>query len=540
MAKTGNRGSWQMVRPMLWWLLLVLILFLIHTHQRLMERTRLFFSLSLNSQPLPYSVTVTLDSKPFQSGDKISLGKHHFTITGDQTDPVAMDLSIWYGRHDLGNIYLKRSTGTLSVTATPVAQQISVQGAEFWMVLSNSVGTNLVVPTGSYTINAQFEHWADSRTILVSRDATLPVSFSPQLGALHMTSNKSEAAYRLYFANGQTVESSDLPATLSNLPIGSYTLEVRYHSRQLQKAVTVSLGTTNEVPFQFVLGAVELDTTPSGADVRAPDGSYLGQTPLLLPDLTPQTAQFNLSLNGYEPISAVLDIVADQTNVYSTNLVSVNYLSAMGYAKAYLDASNYDEAVQEATAALNAKPNDADALALQNEATTHLNAERARLERLQGPKREFDWFCSRKADAGLFSDHELTTTKSASAVDEAIIAALTNNPSAFEIVRLGNPNSDIYEIEGQQTFSLGILGGTERDCLIVVGQSKDDETQIWFKVLEFEVQHTVVANGLLNYHDEKQLIPIDSSRMVITDDLRTRVQEGIQLVTGKIQQGVGQ
>ena len=42
----------------------------------------------------------------------------------------------------------------------------------------------------------------------------------------------------------------------------------------------------------------------------------------------------------------------------------------------------------------------------------------------------------------------------------------------------------------QCTFSWAFLGGTERDCLIVVGQAKDDETQIWFKVLEYQVQHT--------------------------------------------------
>jgi PEGA domain len=534
---TGNRGrdTLKTLRPLAWWLLLALILFAIHWNAVMLERTRLYFSTSLNGQPVPYFTTETLDGIPIASGDKIFLGKHRFEITSPQTDPITMDLSIWYGRHDLGEIHLKRSTGTLSVSAAPAAQRINVQGAEFWTTLSNTVGTNLLVPTGSYTVNAQFAHWMDSRTVSVTRDTTSPVVFSPQLGALHLTSNKNDATYRLYFAGGQSVESGNLPATLLNLPIGNYTLDIRYHSRQLQKTVTVSLGTTNDVTIQFILGAAELETTPAGVDVRTSDGSYLGQTPLTVSDMTPQTAQFSLLLGGYEPVSVTLDITADQTNFYSTNLVSVNYLSAMRYARAYLDASNYDEAVQEATAALNAKPNDADALALQSQASSFLSVERHRLERLQYPKRDFDWFCDGNADAGLFTEHELITTKPASAVDEAVIAALTNSPSAFVIVQLGHPNSDTYEIEGQQTFSLGILGGTERDCLIVVGQSKDHETQIWFKVLEFEVQHTVVANGLLNFHDEKQLIPIHPSRMVITDDLRARVQEGIQTVAGKIQ-----
>jgi hypothetical protein len=37
---------------------------------------------------------------------------------------------------------------------------------------------------------------------------------------------------------------------------------------------------------------------------------------------------------------------------------------------------------------------------------------------------------------------------------------------------------------------------------------KDDAAQIWFKVLEYQVQHTVVANGLLNFQDNKLYIPI--------------------------------
>ena len=85
------------------------------------------------------------------------------------------------------------------------------------------------------------------------------------------------------------------------------------------------------------------------------------------------------------------------------------------------------------------------------------------------------------------------------------------------------------------TFSLGILGGTEGDCLLVVGQTKDDETQILFKVLEFQVQHTIV-----NFHDEKRLIPLHPSRIQMNDILQSQVQEGIRNVTERIQSAIGQ
>ena len=49
-----------------WWLLLVLVLFGIHTHQRLMEKTRLDFVITLQGQPV--GATTTLDGKPAISG----------------------------------------------------------------------------------------------------------------------------------------------------------------------------------------------------------------------------------------------------------------------------------------------------------------------------------------------------------------------------------------------------------------------------------------------------------------------------------------
>jgi hypothetical protein len=260
---------------------------------------------------------------------------------------------------------------------------------------------------------------------------------------------------------------------------------------------------------------------------------------LVVADLPPQPAQFNLSFSGYKPVLITLDIAADQTNSCSTNLVSVNYLSAMREARMYLAASNYESAVRASGAALNAKPGDPDALALQSEANEHLNAERQQLDRLTRPKRVFEGLCAQYQDASLFAEQGLKTDNPAGALAKAIVKALTNAPSAFQILQVASPEPDTYEVVARQSFSLGILGGTERDCLLVVGQAKDDETQIWFKVLEYEVQHTEIINGL-KFQDRKQLIPVHSSRMPMTDALQTRIQEGVKFVTERIQRAVRQ
>ncbi|HEV2330007.1 MAG TPA: hypothetical protein VGY56_14595, partial [Verrucomicrobiae bacterium] len=143
-------------------------------------------------------------------------------------------------------------------------------------------------------------------------------------------------------------------------------------------------------------------------------------------------------------------------------------------------------------------------------------------------------------DASLFVEHELNTSKPAKEVALAVVSALTNAPGAFQIERNDSNEPETYEIVAQYTFSLGILGGTERDCLVVVSQAKDDETQIWFKVLQYQIQHTVTSNGLLSYHDNKNLIPISPSRMQMTDVLQTLLQQGEQMVSERIQKALGQ
>ena len=535
-SKTWMRG----VRPLLWWLLLVLVLYVIHLVGQLLAETRLFYSISLNGQPLPYPVSITLDGFPVKSGDNFSPGKYRFEVTGPETDPFATNLTVWFGRYDLGEIRLRRSTGTLSVNASPSAQGIAISSPEFSTHLSDSSGVVLTVPTGPYTVFAQYPHWWNSQTVSVSRDITSPVTFSPRFGALHVTCNRDDAAYRLESDTGQSVDSGSLPATVIGLPTGNYRLTVRYHNKQIQSTTVVAAGVTNEVPIQFVYGAIQLETVPSGAEVLTANGNYLGQTPLLLTDQTPQTAQLNLSLAGYEPVSVTLEIAADQTNFYSTNLVSIGYVSAMQEARTYIAASNYESAVQAANAALNAKPDDADALALLNQAKERLNAEQQRLDRLARPKRVFDDLCAQQQDAGLFESHEFRTDKPAGAVVLAVVSAMTNGFSAFQLVKTDSPEPDTYEVVARQSFSLGILGGTERDCIIVVGQAKDDETQIWFKVLEYEVQHSEVASGLLKYSDVKQLVPISPSRTQMNELLATRVRQGVQMVTERIGKAIGQ
>ena len=255
-------------------------------------------------------------------------------------------------------------------------------------------------------------------------------------------------------------------------------------------------------------------------------------------------------------MSVTVAIVADQTTTTRTNLLSVRYGQAVREARQYLEAGNNEGAVAAAVEALVIRPDDAVALALQATVTDNLKAARQRadaekqraeaerlraeaarqsLERLKRPRMVFDALCNLHPDASLFAEQELKTTKPAKDVELAIVQSLQAAPNGFEISRRQSPRPETYEIISQQVFSLGILGGTERLCLLVVGQTKDDETQILFKVLEYQIQHTIV-----NFQDQKQLIPMHPSRMQMTEINQQHVQAGVQMVMERIQAALQQ
>jgi hypothetical protein len=554
---------WRVARPFLWWLLLVLAMFGYRENQIWLARTRIDFSATLNGQPLGFEAVAKLDGRPVMVGQIISLGSHTLTISHPKAESFSTNFFGWYGANRMGEIKLKRCQGTLNVQAAPPAATITITGPEFSRTLKDSAGANLTVPTDAYEIRADYPHWSQSKNVTVFNQMTASCVFSPQFGVLHLTCNRDGATFRLHFASGQSVDSGDLPATITGLPAGSYQVTALYHHRPLEKTVVLAAGVTNEAPLEFVLGAARVESVPSGADVHAPDGSLLGQTPLDLTDLTPQTAQYDLSLEGYEPVSVTVAVVADQTTTARTNLLSVRYGQALREARQYLDAGNNERAFQAAGEALTLKPDDAVALVLQATATENLKlaqqradaekqrviaekqrveverlrveAERKSLERLKQPRLVFDALCNLYPDASLFVEQGLKTTKPAKEVELAIVKSLQAAPSGFEISRSQSPRPETYEIIAQQTFSLGILGGTERLLLLVVGQTKDDETQILFKMLEYQIQHTIV-----NFQDQKQLIPMHPSRMQMNEINQRHVQEGVQLVTERIQTAIQQ
>jgi hypothetical protein len=361
------RHQLRILRPLFWWLLLVLVLFGIRTHQRLMEKTRLDFVVTLQGQPT--GATTTLDGKPAVSGQNISLGNHIFVVTHPKGEPFSTSWFGWYGEHDLGTIDLKRAKGTLTVTADPPAPLLFISGPEWSVTLTNSSGLTTSVPTDQYTVGSRYAHWESANDVTVSAGSTATWRITPRLSAVKLSCNQSDATFQLLTLDDRQIETGSFPFLIPELPEGSYRLISQHHGRQHNRTLAITAGVTNEHPVEFLYGAAVLETEPAGADVQDSIGLYRGVTPLNLRELLPGTLQLTLHRGGYEPVPVLLTITANETTTFRTNLVSTGYTGAMKSAQQYMNASDYNRALQAAGDALVAKPGDAEAIALQREAT---------------------------------------------------------------------------------------------------------------------------------------------------------------------------
>ena len=525
-----NRAHYwlRVLRPLLWWFLLVLVLYGIRTHQLLMEKTRLIFSVTVNGRADYSEPSITLDGNPTVSDQIIALGRHQFVIRHPKGEIFTTNLFIWYGRHDLGAINLKRAKGTLALQVIPPAAVVTIRGSEFSQTLTNSAGLTVSVPTDVYAIEAISAHWRQQTEVSVSDGSTISGRIAPSLGAVVLTCNQTNASFELLNPEDRLVETGEFPARISELPSGSYKLVAQHHDHRLEKNVDVKAGAPTELPCEFSYGTVVLETVPPGASVRSGDSGNLGETPLKLDEVTTGTWSFTLHRNGYEVALAALEITANQTTIFRTNLVSLNYTALMRAARQYMAEQNYERAAAAVNEALSAKPGDAEALALQPQAD---GAWRIQLGKAKGRQGDYTGGIADLTKAlELLPDHQEAKRlladyqkREPEQIRTKEIAARRNRPKEELLKLLADvKGADLFEfqeircnmdvallaanmpaalpgpmrklvIASQKSVSPEVTtlvikqGGMQSAmiCCLVIGRVAEDETQVLFKIVEF-------------------------------------------------------
>jgi len=201
---------------------------------------------------------------------------------------------------------------------------------------------------------------------------------------------------------------------------------------------------------------------------------------------------------------------------------------------------NYTAAMRELELVLKALPADERAQALMGEYKTRQKeeAEKAHQARQMLVRKAFAQILSRHSDSELFVEHSIKTEKKASTVSGTILSALRSQAPTFTIGSNTTPEPDVTAIVAKQE-----LGGAARICVIAIGQTAADETEIRYKLLEYKVQaaNLFSIGALINMPVAKNYIPLHSTRVgQMTDKMRAQIDDGVKNMTERIMGAIGQ
>jgi tetratricopeptide (TPR) repeat protein len=535
-------------------LLFVLVLYGIKIHQRLMDRTRITFGVSLHGQEV-FGIRATLDGKQVMSGEHISLGRHVFIVSHEKGVPFTTNLFTWYGGHNLGKVDLSRAMGTLNVWSEPKAAWVSIRGPEFQKVLTNTFGGSFAVPTDRYDIDARYAFNEETATADVGGNVTSSARLAPMIAKAQVKCSQSNTKFFLRSKTASVQVGGDLPASIEDVPCGSYELMFeRLGQREVQN-VSVVFGRTNLFEFAFSYGAAIVETEPSGAEVLDSSRRLLGKTPLVLTELRAGAWQFSLEKSEHEAALLTVDVVVGQTNHTRTNLLTERFATSIRAARTHLASRQYAEALEAAKLALAENPNDQSAkeiakqssgmrcldrgkslanrgamteaieemgkcleiLPENNEAKTLLadyTARKGQIEeetraseakqqtaaersaRIEEARKHLQSACSRYDNAALFSKQELFATNDVQRIGDTINRVLKETPHKFDVHKYEWTPSKAFVLEAKEDVSDGF-----RQAVVVGTQCQTNECFICFKVIEFQTPHSVnILNGLITAH----------------------------------------
>jgi hypothetical protein len=206
--------------------------------------------------------------------------------------------------------------GTLLVATAPAGASVSVDGAA---PLVSPVTLEGISP-GRHRVHitlAKHEPVDLNADVTASKTTDLgTVSLESSLGALEITSSPDDLEFSVRPAadpTGKPIGSGRTPAAMGDVSGGDYLVTFsRPGCHDHIERITVEKGAKTPVVTKYLDGSLELTSDPSGAWVDK-DGMRLGSTPLVLHDLTPKVAAFELTLPGYDPTPISCEIPEGQT-----------------------------------------------------------------------------------------------------------------------------------------------------------------------------------------------------------------------------------
>ena len=276
-------------RPFAYWIPIALVLLAWDYHRKNASRTTLNLTVRIEGKEIanPSNYQAVLRTRRVGPGLVAPIGWGRLHVSIPDAEPQAKRVFVWYGNNYAGAFDLRWKTGVLDLKIEPEARLVQLIGPHHSFSLTNSSGTTVSVPVGTYRVAAAFDHISVQHQVRVDPNETDPFVIKPNLGNLRVQSNPSGAKFSLSARsrNPLTMQ-GDVPVFLSGLPVGDYQLRVWRGDYIKESPVEVKKWETNQVNVAFEYGEVTLSSEPDGATIFSGE-RQLGQTPKTLNELKP-------------------------------------------------------------------------------------------------------------------------------------------------------------------------------------------------------------------------------------------------------------
>ncbi len=530
-------------RPLLIWIGVSVILLAWDFHKKGAARTRIAFEVLVEGQPVRdnRAYTATVGNLRVIPGSIIPIGWRTFHITLPDAEPVQRSLSIWYGPNDIGSVDLEWMRGQLDLQIEPKVKEVHLVGPHYSFSLTNSTGTSVSIPVGTYRVTSIFEHFSDERQISVSRDGPHRVLIKPPAATIRLSSDPSEGQFRLIGAGQRRLRvEGRVPTEIEALPPGKYELQVWRGDYVKTREITLIAGDNTEIKTTFDYGHVKLTSEPSGAKVFL-ENKEIGATPKTVTELKPGSYRFRLTLDDFHPTGFDVEIHGGDSVSLSTNLLSLRFTAAIEFAERQLRSRSpdYSTALVGLENALKERPGDPDALALKTrleEGFASLQAktaEKMKLQAIAAKKKlaadSFESLTSPYRNANLFDTHSWVVTSDLKSVRDAVLRTVGETTIPWNIDRENQVNEETLIFFGKPK---GIVS-LERLCVILISEIQPGETHVYAKFWDYQVGKNVTISlfrGITpdslipihrNYFPASQAKAVEERRAALADNFHT-------------------
>jgi eukaryotic-like serine/threonine-protein kinase len=242
--------------------------------------------------------------------------KYKLRIMAPGYDPLETNLDLSGKRPvDLPAFHLVRSKGALQIGSEPAGAQFSLRSEDGQVTREGVTPQSIVdLPTGKYSLMAHRGDWWMQDEVEVQRGETTNKSFAFVSAIANITSEPSGAEI---FVDGKSRGRTPLRLDLPSRPH-----ELVAHLDgwpDEQQRIDVDAQRENTAHFVFANGSVKITSAPAGATVIA-NGKEFGQTPLVIEEVKPGNATYELRLAGYKTTSVSGKVEPQQQTFLATRL----------------------------------------------------------------------------------------------------------------------------------------------------------------------------------------------------------------------------